>query len=166
MEIETNRLHIRDLYETDWVEMKDIFVDFNQSQYAAFDRLLPKDDGGAKILTKRFSDSGLFFAVHLLDSNKMIGYVCFHKNGDDLDLGYCFHTAYHSKGYAYESIIAVIEYFVKEYHAVSFTAATALENTPSCRLLERLGFSHISSETVSFDGKFLFQSGNFALKFE
>ena len=60
MEIETNRLHIRDLYETDWVEMKDIFVDFNQSQYAAFDRLLPKDDGGAKILTKRFSDSGLF----------------------------------------------------------------------------------------------------------
>ena len=55
---------------------------------------------------------------------------------------------------------------MKEYHAVSFTAATALENTPSCRLLERLGFSHISSETVSFDGEFLFQSGNFALKFE
>ena len=102
--------------------------------------------------------------MYLLDSNKMIGYVCFHKNGDDFDLGYCFHTAYHSKGYAYESIIAVIEYFVREHHAVSFTAATALENTPSCRLLERLGFSHISTETVSFDGKFLFQSGNFALK--
>ena len=65
-----------------------------------------------------------------------------------------------------EGLRRTLEYFVKEYHAVSFTAATALENTPSCRLLERLGFSHISSETVSFDGKFLFQSGNFALKFE
>ena len=165
MEIETSRLHIRDLYETDWAEMKDIFVDFNQSQYAAFDRPLPKDDGGAKRLTKRFSDSGLFFAVYLLENNKMIGYVCFHKNGDDFDLGYCFHSAYHSKGYAFESIIAVIEYFVKEHLAVSFTAATALENTPSCRLLERLGFAHISTETESFDGKSLFQSGNFALKF-
>ena len=163
MEIETNRLHIRDLYETDWVEMKDIFVDFNQSQYAAFDRLLPKDDGGAKILTKRFSDSRLFFAVHLLDSNKMIGYVCFHRNGETLDLGYCFHSDYHSNGYAYESATAIIEYFEREYHAASFTAATALENIPSCRLLERLGFVCVSTETMSFDGKFSFQSGNFAL---
>ena len=165
MEIETSRLHIRDLYSTDWPEMKNIFVDFNKSKYAAFDRPLPRDDDESKSLTKQFADSGLFFAVHLLESNKMIGYICFHKNGDTLDLGYCFHSTYHSNGYAYESAIAVIEYFVKEHHAVSFTAATAIENTPSCRLLERLGFSHISTETVSFDGRFSFQSGNFALKF-
>ena len=164
MEIETSRLHICDLYETDWAEMKDIFVDFNQSKYAAFDRPLPKDDDESKSLTKQFCDSGLFFAVHLLENNKMIGYVCFHKTGDALDLGYCFHSAYHSNGYAYESALTVIQYLAKEHHAVSFTAATAIENTPSCRLLERLGFAHISSEKVSFDGKFSFQSGNFTLK--
>ena len=164
MEIETSRLHIRDLYETDWVEMKDIFIDFNQSKYAAFDRHLPNDDDGSKSLTKLFSDSGLFFAVQLLESNKMIGYVCFHKNGDVFDLGYCFHSAYHSHGYAYESADAVIKYLIREHRVVKFTAATAIENTPSCRLLERLGFTHISTETVSFDGKFSFESGNFTLK--
>ena len=163
MQIRTSRLHIRELYETDWVEMKDIFVDFNHSKYAAFDRPLPNDDDGAKSLTKQFADSGLFFTVHLLENNKMIGYVCFHKNEDALDLGYCFHSIYHLNGYAYESAAAIIEYFMKEYHAVSFTAATAIENTPSCRLLERLGFVCISTETMSFDGKFSFQSGNFAL---
>ena len=164
MEIKTNRLHIRDLYETDWVEMKEIFIDFNQSKYAAFDRPLPKDDDESKSLTKQFSDTGLFFAVHLLENSKMIGYVCFHKNGDSFDLGYCFHSAYHSNGYAYESVTALIEYFAKEHHVISFTAETAIENTPSCRLLERLGFVHVSTETVSFDEKFSFQSGNFALK--
>ena len=163
MEIETSRLYIRDLYETDWVEMKEIFIDFNQSKYAAFDRPLPKDDDESKSLTKQFSDTGLFFAVHLLENSKMIGYVCFHKNGDSFDLGYCFHSAYHSNGYAYESVTALSEYFAKEHHVISFTAATAIENTPSCRLLERLGFVCVSTETMSFDGKFSFQSGNFAL---
>ena len=143
MDIKTSRLHIRDLYETDWVEMKEIFIDFDRSKYAVFDRPLPRDDDGSKSLTRRFSDSGLFFAVHLLENNKMIGYVCFHKNGDAFDLGYCFHSAYHSNGYAYESAIALIKYFEKEHHVVSFTAATAIENTPSCKLLERLGFAHI-----------------------
>ena len=166
MEIETSRLYIRDLYETDWVEMKEIFIDFNRSKYAAFDRPFPKDDDESKSLTKQFSDTGLFFAVHLLENSKMIGYVCFHKNGDSFDLGYCFHSAYHSNGYAYESAIALIKYFEKEHHVVSFTAATAIENTPSCKLLERLGFAHISTETVSFDGEFSFLSGNFTLKFE
>ena len=164
MEIETSRLYIRDLYETDWVEMKEIFIDFNQSKYAAFDRPLPKDDDESKSLTKQFSDTGLFFAVHLLENSKMIGYVCFHKNGDSFDLGYCFHSAYHSNGYAYESVTALIEYFAKEHHVSSFTAATAIENTPSCKLLERLGFAYVSTETVSFNEKFSFQSGNFALK--
>ena len=163
MEIETSRLYIRDLYETDWGEMKEIFIDFNRSKYAAFDRPLPKDDDESKSLTKQFSDTGLFFAVHLLENSKMIGYVCFHKNGDSFDLGYCFHSAYHSNGYAYESVTALIEYFAKEHHVISFTAATAIENTPSCRLLERLGFVCVSTETMSFDGKFSFQSGNFAL---
>ena len=104
MDIKTSRLHIRDLYESDWPEMKNIFVDFNQSKYAAFDRPLPKDDSESKSLTKQFADSGLFFAVHLLENNKMIGYICFHKNGDTLDLGYCFHSASCSKQRSTSSI--------------------------------------------------------------
>ena len=34
MEIKTNRLYIRNLYETDWPQMKNVFIDFNKSRYA------------------------------------------------------------------------------------------------------------------------------------
>ena len=163
MEIKTNRLYIRSLYETDWVEMKNIFVDFNNSKYAIYDMPLPTEDKEAKVLTKKFADSNLFFAIYILDTAQMIGYVCFHKERNKYDLGYCFHSAYHSNGYAYESTKAMIEYLFKEYGASSFTAGTAIDNIPSCRLLEKLGFVCTSTETVSFDNVFSFQGGNFEL---
>lgn len=163
MEIKTNRLYIRSLYETDWVEMKNIFIDFNNSQYAVYDMPLPIEDNEAKVLTKQFADSNLFFAIYILNTTQMIGYVCFHKDENKYDLGYCFHSAHHSNGYAYESTKAIIEYFHKEYGASSFTAGTAIDNIPSCSLLKKLGFTCVSTEEISFDSEFSFQGGNFVL---
>ena len=99
---------------------------------------LPTEDEEIKALIKKFVESNMFFTVFLKESSDMIGYVCFHKDGDTYDLGYCFHSLYHSKGYAYESTKVLIEYFVDEYGATGFTAGTAIDNTPSCRLLEKL----------------------------
>lgn len=164
MRLETNRLRIRRLHEADWREMKNIFTDFNNSRYAVYDRPLPTEDEEAKALTKRFSESNLFFAVFQKESDEMLGYVCFHKNGDSYDLGYCFRSAYHSKGYAYESTKALVEYFVNEYGVTNFTAGTAVDNIPSCRLLDKLGFTCVSTEFVSFDNAFSFQGGNYVLK--
>ena len=163
MRLETSRLCIRRLHKTDWQEMKSIFNDFNNSQYAVYDMPLPTEEEEARALTKRFAESNLFFAVFLKDSSDMLGYVCFHKEGDNYDLGYCFHSAYHSRGYAHESIKALLEFMVVECDATGFTAGTALENIPSCRLLEKLGFVCVSTETVSFDNVFSFQGGNFEL---
>lgn len=164
MELETGRLYIRNLRETDWQEMKNIFIDFNNSQYAVYDRPLPMEDEDARALTKSFADSNLFFAVFLKKRKDMLGYVCFHKDGDKYDLGYCFHSAYHAKGYAYESTKALVEYFIAERGAAGFTAGTAIENIPSCRLLEKLGFVCASTETVLFDHVFSFQGANFVLR--
>ena len=98
MELETFRLYIRNLHEEDWTKMKSLFVDFNNSKFAAYDRPLPTEDMEVKTLTKEFAESNLFFAVHLLDNGQMIGYVCFHKDAEKYDLGYCFHSAFHSNG--------------------------------------------------------------------
>lgn len=163
MKLETSRLFIRRLNESDWKEMKKIFIDFNNSEYAVYDMPLPMEDEETKALTKRFADSKLFFAVLQKEASDMIGYVCFHKEGDIYDLGYCFHSAYHANGYAYESITALLKYFVDECGAIGFTAGTAIENIPSCRLLEKLGFVCISTETVSFDHVFSFKGGKFEL---
>ena len=163
MRLETNRVYIRPLYETDWQEMKEIFADFNNSRYAVYDMPLPIEDKEVKSLTRSFAESNLFFTVFLKESSDMIGYVCFHKDGDKYDLGYCFHSAYHSKGYAYESTKALVEYFIDQCGATCFTAGTAIDNIPSCRLLEKLGFVCVSTETISFDNAFSFQGGNFVL---
>ena len=163
MRLETSRLYICHLNESDWQEMKKIFIDFNSSKYSVYDMPLPTEDEETKALTKRFADSNLFFAVFLKESNDMIGYVCFHKDGDTYDLGFCFHSAYHSNGYAYESTGALVKYFADNYGVTCFTAGTAINNTPSCRLLEKLGFVCVSTETVSFDNAFSFQGGNYEL---
>lgn len=124
---------------------------------------LPTEDDEARALVKKFADSNLFFAVFLKESKVMIGYVCFHKDGDKYDLGYCFHSAYHAKGYAYESTNALVKYFADEYGAAVFTAGTAIDNIPSCRLLKKLGFVCTATETVSFDNVFSFPGGTFEL---
>lgn len=164
MEIKTNRLSIRTLSKYDWMEMKEIFIDFNNSKYAIYDRPLPTEDNDVRELVKKFSENSLFFTIYTTDKNEMIGYVCFHKNEDKYDLGYCFHSAYHSRGYAYESINALIDYVGKEYNVSIFTAGTAIGNIPSCKLLEKLRFIRISTETVSFNNDFSFQGGNYLLK--
>ncbi len=161
--IETNRLCIRHLNEADWQDMKRIFTDFKNSEYAVYDMALPTNNKETKALTKRFADSNLFFAVFLKESSEMLEYVCFHKDGDSYDLGYCFHSAYHSKGYAYENTKALVEYFASECGETRFTAGTAIDNTPLCRLLEKLGFTCVSTEAVSFDNAFSFQGGNYVL---
>ena len=166
MELKTSRLYIRNLQEDDWTRMKRLFIDFNNSKYAIYDRPLPTEDREIKALTKQFVENGLFFAIYLLDKNQMIGYICFHKDDEKYDLGYCFHSAYHSKGYAYESINALIDYFVQKYNATTFTAGTAIDNTPSCKLLEKLGFKCVSTEYLSFNEDFSFEGGNFILNLQ
>ena len=166
MELETFRLYIRNLHEEDWTKMKSLFIDFNNSKYAAYDRPLPTEDMEVKTLTKEFAESNLFFAVHLRDNSQMIGYVCFHKDAEKYDLGYCFHSAFHSSGYAYESTKALIDYFVQEYNVTTFVAGTAIDNTPSCKLLEKLGFECVSTEYLSFREDFSFKSGNFILRLQ
>lgn len=163
MKLKTDRLHIRRLNETDWQAIRNIFTDFNNSKYAIYDMPLPTEDEEIKALTKKFAESNLFFAIFLKETSNMLGYVCFHKNGNSYDLGYCFHSAYHSKGYAYESTKALIEYLITECSVTDFTAGSAIDNIPSCRLLEKLGFVCVSTETVSFDNIFSFQGGNFVL---
>ena len=82
MKLETSRLYIRNLSETDWQEMKNIFIDFNNSKYAIYDRPLPTEDEETKALTKRFAESNLFFAVFLKEVRDMLGYVCLHRDGE------------------------------------------------------------------------------------
>ncbi|MBQ8893546.1 MAG: GNAT family N-acetyltransferase [Clostridia bacterium] len=151
--IKTERLTIQKISLQDQPALRRIADDFACSPYAAYDLPLPTD--GKSVA--QFAASGLFYGVFL--ERELIGYICFHEEGDCWDLGYCFHSAYYGKGYAYESCKALLA----SAPVRRFTAGTALANTPSVRLLERLGFTLTGTETLSFQPGTVFEGGLFQL---
>ena len=165
--LKTDRLTIQKLRTEDWKNLKEIAVDYRKSEYALYDMPLPVEDDKIKSLCEQFSASGIWFTVRLAD--KMIGYVCFHQSGTTYDLGYCFHSDCHGKGFAFEACSALMEYIAKERNVTAFTAGTALKNTPSCKLLGKLGFVLIDTEILSFHvdengNDITFEGGNFIMQ--
>ncbi|MBQ8081001.1 MAG: GNAT family N-acetyltransferase [Clostridia bacterium] len=152
MIIQTERLTIRPIVEGDWERLLEIIRDFAVSPYARYDQPLPQEPDRVRDMAKRWEkatreETCFFFAV-ILDGD-MIGYIVFHPTDDAYDCGYCFHSAAQGKGYALESLSALIHAFLKR-GVRCFTAGTAIANTPSVRLLTRLGFQKMGEEKVSF----------------
>ena len=152
MLLRTDRLTIRHIEADDWKSTKEIWVDFNSSTFSQYDipHNTDEEDVRRRIAKWAAASSGtehIFFAICLDDT--VIGYSAFHITKDGHEIGYCFHSAYHGKGYAKESHIALIDY-LRTIGITKITAGTALNNTPSISLLKALGFVLIGTEDVSF----------------
>lgn len=150
--IKTERLSIRFVKEDDWKALKDIWVDFSQSPYAQYDAPHTIDDIEVKAKAKQWAEVSpkgehLFYAVCYQD--KMIGTIDFHKIDAGYECGYCFHSDYHGKGYARESLVAVLSTLLGD-GSDTCIARTALKNLPSVKLLRTIGFEKIGEESVSF----------------
>lgn len=150
--IVTSRLVIRRVTQEDWKSIQRIWADQSESAYAQYDR--PNDTGDEAVRARiaRWAACGrswehAFFAVCLGDG--VIGYVSLNARADGYEIGYCFHSRHHRKGYARESLSALIE-LMRGRGVARLTAGTALGNTPSVRLLEALGFVRVGTERVSF----------------
>lgn len=166
MELNTDRLFIRDISYNDWEALQRIVIDFRNSKYRNYDMHFPTEEHAIQTLVIQLADSHLFYGVFLQGSSEMIGYVCLHNNRDQYDLGFCFHSQYFGKGYGFESCIAVMKYMKQFCGAKGFTAGTALANAPSCKLLEKLGFVCRDTEELSFHkdelgNDIIFQGGIF-----
>ena len=152
MFLKTDRLTIRHIVPEDWKSIKEIWVDFNSSALSQYDMPHSTDDEEVQQRIARWAgaNSGtehMFFAICLDDT--VIGYTAFNIREDGYEIGYCFHSAYHGKGYAKESHLALIDY-MRELGIKRLTAGTALNNTPSVALLNTLGFELSETEKVSF----------------
>ena len=170
MLLRTERLTIRRIQTEDWKAVQSIWQDFAQSPFSRYD--VPHDTTDETVLARisrwaEFSGSTehLFFAICL--ENRLIGYIAFNQRENGHEIGYCFHSDVHGKGYARESHLALFDY-LSVLGVKRFLARTALANTPSVRLLVALGFVQTGTEEVSFskdeNGKdFIFEGGLFKL---
>ena len=152
MQLQTERLIIRPVQAEDWRSVQAIWQDFARSPYAQYD--MPHDTADVAVRSRiaRWADCNggtkhMFFAVCL--QGRMIGYIAFNRRENGHEIGYCFHSDAHGKGYAKESHLALFEY-LRGIGITRFLVRTAMENAPSIRLLASLGFHRTGTETVSF----------------
>lgn len=150
--IKTKRLNIRRIEYSDWKAIQEIWIEVAKREYAKYDE--PKDTEDSKV-QKRIekwasaheSSEHMFFAICL--DTMVIGYVAFNIRNDGYEIGYCFHPAYYRKGYAQESIAALLD-IMKEKGVTRIVAGTAMDNIPSVNLLYSLNFKLYREELVSF----------------
>ena len=163
--IQTERLSIRRIRAEDWKDIQAIWGGAAKSVYAQYDRPNDLDDASVQSRVARLgvfaeSDAHIFLAVCL--KNRVIGYFSLNERGEGYELGYCFYSDFHGKGYARESLRAVLR-FLRDLGVPFVEAGTALRNTPSLRLLRSLGFELRGTEKVSFyqdaEGKDIFFDG-------
>lgn len=149
MELITDRLIIRNIQFNDWKELKNIWQNFGESPYAQYDVPHSNDDEQIQRLVKHFAESNDYFIVTHSKTERVIGTIDLHDTGNGYDIGYCFMLQYQGNVYAKESCSALIDLYVKN-GCKRFSAGTALNNTPSVKLLNTLGFHLTGAEQVTF----------------
>lgn len=169
MLLKTERLLIWPVAAEDWPAFQEIWTSFGASPYAQYDMPHATDEESVRARICRWANAQglahMFFAVCLGDT--VIGYIACNQREDSHEIGYCFHCAYHGKGYAKESFQALFSH-LQALGIKWLTARTAINNIPSVALLQSLGFALTEYEKVSFykdqDGKdIVFDGGIYAL---
>jgi ribosomal-protein-alanine N-acetyltransferase len=154
MMFDTQRLAIRNFVPEDRGMLREIILEKEASEYAAYDYEFPTSEEEVGKIADWFASGDSFLAVCLKDSNTPIGYIAFGRAQDAedsaYDLGYCFHPAYQGRGYATEACGRLIAHAFDELGADRITSGTAEANKPSRRLLGRLRFRVTGKGTVSF----------------
>lgn len=140
MVIQTKRLRINyaniddidDMYE--YVSNEDV-MKYEREEY-------PTKESYLEIL-KLLSDNKLLFAVRRNDDPKVIGHIFLGKTNpavnNEYNIGYIFNPKYQNKGYCTEASKAVVDYGFLALHANRIRAACNPENTPSWRVMEKIG---------------------------
>jgi ribosomal-protein-alanine N-acetyltransferase len=147
----TDRLSIRNFRVDDWRDLQEMVLKYEASEYAQYDHQWPASEEEVQGVAKWFAGGDGFLAVCL--GAKVIGFVALNREEDQsasvYNLGYVFNEDYHGYGYATEACRAVLDRAFGVLRADHVVTGTAAVNTPSCRLLERLGLRKISESTNS-----------------
>lgn len=169
MIINKERLTIRPIEESDWPVIRKIWIDFNNSEYVIYDNAKNTDPEDVKARIARWADATrngvehMFFVTCL--EGEVIGFTSLNIREEGYEIGYGFLSEKQGKGYAKESLTAILNY-MKELGAGRISAGTAIKNLPSVGLLKSLGFELAGTEELSFckdeEGKdIVFEGGEF-----
>lgn len=143
-------LALRPVTLKDCKTVRQLFLDFSASPFYYCDPTEATDAASVRNWVQDMMRSHVMYAVCRQDDPEMIGYVCFHIDGDAYDIGFLFFSACQGHGYATQAARAAMDALVKERCARRFTATVSAENLPSVRVLEKLGFTLTSRREVPY----------------
>lgn len=152
--IKTERLTVNENFGFDGFASLYTDKDLNALSGFEYDDLVgkPNEENFKKLIESRKNkkeELSLKVSLNEIVIGEIVLWDFSYKN--DLQIGFRFFKKYHGKGFAAESVNAVINYLLKEIKVNSVRAYCYKENSPSLKLLERLGFSLCSE-----DDKFLY----------
>lgn len=139
MHIVTERLIVREFKDNDWNDV------FNYTSSMEVMKYLPEEvytEEKAKLFVQQnMGKQARNFAVSLREEARTIGHIVFHPwfGEHSYEIGWIFHSGYQNKGYATEAAAAVLDYAFKEQKLHRVVATCHPENTPSYRVMEKLG---------------------------
>ena len=141
--LQTQRLILRNVLAKD----ADIMYDYRNHEICArYQRGQTKDLAGITALVqKRQTDvlgveAPCLVAVALKETDEMVGEIVVMPDDGTVSLGYTFSYQHHRKGYAFESLSALIHRLHGQYPAWDFISFTEPENVASMDLLKKLGY--------------------------
>jgi RimJ/RimL family protein N-acetyltransferase len=103
----------------------------------------------------------MYRAIVRKDDNLMVGHISFHHkvpdpdlleySGNAVELGYAIEVDQRRKGYAKESVLAMMNWANKR-EVTAFVLSISPQNLPSLRLAESIGYRKISERIDDTDG--------------
>jgi [ribosomal protein S5]-alanine N-acetyltransferase len=147
--LKTNRLILRNFHPEDWQDLQELAIHYQASEWAKYEDPWPTATEEVKGIAQFFASGDDYLAVTLQDTGKLIGLIAIERRkeqeGRVHNLGYVFHPEFYGHGYATEGCRSVMAFLFDQQGIDSILTGTWLENTPSVRLLERLGFHSIGN---------------------
>ncbi|KXY73615.1 MULTISPECIES: GNAT family N-acetyltransferase [Bacillus] len=139
MFIEAERLLIRKFEFKDWEAVHEYTSDSNVMKYIPEGVFTEEDT--RNFVYKNMGENAKNFPVIQIDENILIGHIVFHKYFGEhtYEIGWVFNPKYFNKGYASEAAKAILKYGFKEMKLHRIIATCQPENTPSYRVMEKIG---------------------------
>lgn len=145
----TKRLILREFCEADFFQLYQLYQNKHVTQYLIN---IPKDFSEFQNIYKNyiehiypFYDMG-FWGIFYVQKDKefLIGQCGIQPkemNGKtEIELGYLLHPDFQQKGFASEAVLATLRYARYHLHLSSLVAVISKDNTPSLKLIKRIGF--------------------------
>lgn len=146
LELYTDRLKIRSLQREDWQVYLSIHQDPSVNQFVRRpDSVEVIADKFASRLTPWVFESGdwLTLTIEELTTGQIVGFTGLYASNVTLahaEVGYMLSPVSHGKGYATESLNAVIDWGCLQYQIHKFVGVCVKDNRASARVLEKCAF--------------------------